>query len=72
MLKKFTSRKFLICLAAFLASVATSISGLHIDNAYVVSIGLICGVLSAGIYAAVEASVDAEAIKKVAEDDKKE
>ena len=62
MLKKITSRKFLLCLAAFLGSVAASISGIVTDNKYVATIGIVAGVLSAAIYAAAEAAVDAKAV----------
>lgn len=59
---KLTSRKFWICVAAFLASIAVSISGLHSSNTTVIAIGTICGVISAGIYAACEAWVDKQGI----------
>ena len=64
MREKLKSRKFLISLAAFLASVATSISGLVTDNQTVLIIGTVCGILSAAIYAACEAYVDARAVDK--------
>lgn len=57
--RKLTSRKFWMCVAAFLASVATSVSGISSDNEIVTSIGIICSVLSAAIYAGAEAYVDA-------------
>ena len=60
--RKLTSRKFWICTAAFLGSVAASISGIVTDNKYVTTIGIIAGVLSAAIYAAAEAAVDAKAV----------
>lgn len=60
--EKLTSRKFWICAAAFLGSVATSISGIATDNKYVTTIGLIAGVLSAGIYSACEAYIDGKAV----------
>ena len=63
-MEKLTSRKFWICVAAFLASVATSISGLVTDNQTVLIIGTVCGILSAAIYAACEAYVDAKAVDK--------
>lgn len=63
-LKKITSRKFVLSLAAFLGSVAVSISGIATDNHTVTSIGVICGVLSAAIYAAAEAYVDGKAVEK--------
>lgn len=60
--EKLTSRKFWICAAAFLGSVAASISGIATDNKYVTTIGLIAGVLSAGIYSACEAYIDGKAV----------
>lgn len=63
MLKKLTSRKFLLCLAAFLASIATSIAGLHSDNETVIIIGMVCSIVSAAIYSAAEAFVDAKAVE---------
>jgi hypothetical protein len=62
--KKLTSRKFWICVAAFLGSVATSISGIVTDNQYVIAIGVTAGVLSAAIYAFCEAWVDSKAVDK--------
>ena len=64
MIEKLTSRKFWICVAAFLASVATSISGLVTANQTVAIIGTVCGILSAAIYAAAEAYVDGKAVRK--------
>lgn len=59
MKRKFTSRKFLICLAAFLESMGTSIAALHTGNQTVALAGVICAMVSAAIYAACEAWVDA-------------
>lgn len=61
-IKKLTSRKFWICVAAFLSSVAASISGIATGNQTIATIGVIAGVLSAAIYAAAEAYVDARAV----------
>ena len=61
---KLMSRKFWISVAAFLASVATSIAGLATDNTTVAIVGTVCGILSAAIYAAAEAYVDARAVDK--------
>ena len=61
---KLKSRKFWICVAAFLASVATSISGLVTDNQTVLIIGTVCGILAAAIYSAAEAAIDLKAIDK--------
>lgn len=62
MKSKITSRKFWICVAAFLASVATSISGIATSNQTITVIGTICGILSAAIYAFCEAWVDGKAV----------
>ena len=61
-MSKYLSRKFLVCMAAFLASVATSITGISTENQTVIIIGTICGILSAAIYAFCEAWVDGKAI----------
>ena len=59
MKSKFTSRKFLICLAAFLGSIGTSVAALNTDNQSIATVGIVCAVASAAIYAACEAWVDA-------------
>lgn len=56
---KLTSRKFWICVAAFLGSIAASISGITSGEQWVTITGVICGMLSAAIYAACESAVDA-------------
>lgn len=61
--KKLTSRKFWLCDAAFLGSVAASIAGIATDNQTVAAIGTVCGVASAAIYAAAEQAVDAARLK---------
>lgn len=63
-MNKLTSRKFWICVAAFLASIAASISGIATSNQTVTIIGTICGILSAAIYAFCEAWVDSKAVDK--------
>ena len=68
-MKKLTSRKFWICVAAFLASIAVSVSGLHSNNETVVAIGTICGIISAAIYAFCEAWVDGRAVSNKEESD---
>lgn len=55
---KLTSRKFWLCVAAFLGSVAASVAGISSDNSALATMGAVCGVLSAAIYAAAEAYVD--------------
>lgn len=59
MKNKLTSRKFWLSAAAFLGSIAVSVSGIQTGSETVTSIGITCGVLSAAIYAAAEAYVDA-------------
>ena len=63
MKKKLTSRKFWISVAAFLGSVAVSISGIVTGEKWVAITGTVAGVLSAAIYAALEASIDRAAVK---------
>ena len=62
MKEKLTSRKFWICVAAFLASIATSITGLATANQVFTIVGTTAGILSAAIYAFCEAWVDAKAV----------
>ena len=64
---KLKSRKFWICVAAFLASIATSISGIATQNQTITIIGTVCGILSAAIYAFCEAWVDGKAVDLVDE-----
>ena len=59
MKEKLTSRKFWLATAAFLGSMGTSIAGMSHGNDKVTMIGLICSMLSAAIYAAAVAYVDA-------------
>ena len=61
---KLKSRKFWICVAAFLASIATSIAGITTDNQTIIIIGTVCGILSAAIYAFCEAWIDGKAVEK--------
>lgn len=61
---KLRSRKFWICVAAFLASIGTSIAGLKSDNEMVASVGIICTIASSAIYAFAEAWVDGKAVDK--------
>jgi hypothetical protein len=64
MMEKLTSRKFWVCVAAMLASIATSIAGITTDNQTILVIGTVCGVASAAIYAFCEAWVDGKAVEK--------
>lgn len=59
-MNKFLSRKFLISIAAFLGSIGTSIAGIICADTTITSIGLVCSILSAAIYAACEAYVDGQ------------
>lgn len=63
-MNKFKSRKFLVSVAAFLGSIGVSIGGFATDNEMIVIAGAVCSALSAAIYAAVEAYVDAAAVNK--------
>ncbi len=69
MKSKLTSRKFWICVAAFLASIAVSISGITTSDSTIIAIGTVCGILSAAIYAFCEAWVDGKAVEKTKEDE---
>lgn len=59
MKEKLTSRKFWLACAAFLGSMGAALKGLNCQNEKIVMIGLICSMLSAAIYSAAEAYVDA-------------
>lgn len=63
-MEKLKSRKFWICVAAFLGSIATSIAGFCSDNQNIIIIGTVCGILSTAIYAFCEAWVDGKAVEK--------
>ena len=63
MRSKLTSRKFWISVAAFLGSIAASIAGLVVEEKWITIVGVVCGMLSAAIYAACEARCDAASIK---------
>lgn len=68
-LRKLTSRKFWLAVAAMLGSIGTSIAGLQSGNDTVVTIGIIASVASAAIYAAAEAYVDAARLSNAAEEE---
>lgn len=55
---KWKSRKFWMSVAAFLASVGASITGLAVDSKVITVAGIICTMLSSAIYAAAEAYAD--------------
>lgn len=71
-MSKLKSRKFWICVAAFLASIGTSIAGLKTDNETVAIIGTVCTILSAAIYSFAEAWVDSKAVNVTNEDESNE
>lgn len=58
-MKKYLSRKFILSAAAFLGSIGTSIAALNTGNQILAGIGLFCAIISAAMYAAAEAAVDA-------------
>ena len=69
---KLKSRKFWICVAAFLASIGTSIAGLVNANQTITIVGTTASILSAAIYAFCEAWVDGKAVDQneyITEDD---
>lgn len=59
MRNKLISRKFWISVAAFLGSIAASIAGITTGEKWITITGVVCGMLSAAIYAAAEAYTDA-------------
>ena len=61
---KLSSRKFWISVAAMLASIATSISGIATADQTVTIIGTVCGIASAAIYEFCEAWVDSKREQK--------
>lgn len=67
-LRKLTSRKFWLAVAAMLGSIGASVAGLQSGNDAVVTIGIIASVASAAIYAAAEAYVDAARLANSAEE----
>lgn len=67
MRNKWASRKFWISVAAFLGSIAASIAGIATSEKWVTITGIICGMLSAAIYAAVEAYADGANAKQTIE-----
>lgn len=62
-IRKVTSRKFLVAVAAFLVSVGTGISGLVVGNYDLAIAGGIMVVVGTGIYQACEAYVDGQSAK---------
>ena len=64
MKSKLTSRKFWICVAAFMASIGSSIAGMNMGNKMIACVGIICTVISTAIYAAAESVVDAARLQQ--------
>lgn len=58
MKQKLSSRKFWISVAAFLGSIGMSVAGLQTGNDHIATVGIVCSIISAAIYAAAEAYVD--------------
>ncbi len=56
--QKLSSRKLWLSVAAFLGSIAASIAGISVHNETIAVVGMVCGMLSAAIYAAAEAYTD--------------
>lgn len=56
---KLKSRKLWMSIAAFLGSIGMSIAGIATNNTTITTVGIVCSMLSAAIYAAAEAYVDA-------------
>ena len=67
-MEKLTSRKFWVCVAAALASLGTGISGIVVGNQTLAIVGSVLTVISASIYAFVEAWVDSKAVNNTKED----
>lgn len=67
MRNKWTSRKFWLSVAAFLGSIGASIAGISTGEKWVTITGIVCGMLSAAIYSAVEAYADGANTSKTVE-----
>lgn len=63
-IRKLTSRKFWVAVAAMLGSIGASIAGIQTGSDVVATIGVVATVVSAAMYAALEAYVDATRIKE--------
>lgn len=61
-LAKLSSRKLWISIAAFLGSIGGSITGFTTGNDMLATVGVVCTMLSAAIYVAAEAYVDAASV----------
>lgn len=59
LLAKLSSRKFWIAVAAFLGSIGGSIASVANGSEILAAVGMVCAMVSAAIYVAAEAYVDA-------------
>ena len=59
---KVFSRKFLLAVAAMLASLGTGITGIATSTDWLIGVGLLCTVGSGALYAFAEAYVDAASV----------
>ncbi len=59
---KLTSRKFWLSTAAFLSSIGTTIAGITLESEWLAVVGIVCAVVSSGIYSIMEALVDEAAV----------
>lgn len=64
MRSKLMSRKFWISVAAFLGSIAASIAGITTGEKWITITGIVCGMLSAAVYSAIEAATDIESLRQ--------
>lgn len=62
-MSKLKSRKFWICVAAMLSSIATSIAGIKTDSELIATVGIVCSIFAAAIYAFCEAWIDGKAVE---------
>lgn len=67
MRNKFLSRKFFVMLAAVLGSLGTGVSGIIVGNQTLAIVGSCLTVISAAIYAGVEAYCDGKSIEASAD-----
>ena len=64
-MSKLKSRKFWMCVAAFLASIGASIAGIATESKAITVTGIVCTMLSSAIYAAAEAYADGNRVVEV-------
>lgn len=68
LIRKLTSRKFWLAVAAMLGSIGASVAGLQTGNDIIAAVGITASVLSAAIYAAAESYVDAARLTNTEEE----